>query len=236
MKRKKTQYPRSKHIFYLPVLIIRGVLWFPALIIVHFFLKMEVKGKDNLKNIPNGRVIFAANHSSEIDPYAFQYSLSFPSRFVPLYFVSLTKKYYSFSKFGLRSFIYGGILFRLMGAYPVYKGLNNFEKAFIHHINILKNNNSLLLFPEGRKNSNGIGSARPGIIFLSRHTHASVVPVKISGTNKLDLKTIFLRKRKITITYGKPISYLNFCPEKTDLTTEDMTHLAEQVLQKIKEL
>ncbi|HCC05659.1 TPA: hypothetical protein DEP58_05180 [Patescibacteria group bacterium] len=233
---KKELYKKPSHIFVIPVLIIRGILWFPALFLVHFFLRMEVKGKENLKDIPNGRVLFAANHSSEIDPYAFQYSLSFPSKFVPLYFVSLTTKYYPVAKFGLRSFIYGGLFFRLMGAYPVYKGLHDYESAFVNHIKILEKNHSVLIFPEGGMQKGQIGEARPGFIYLAKRTKATIVPVRILGTSNLNLKSIFSFQRKITIIFGKPISHTELLGEKEELSENELVKHAQTVMAIIKNL
>lgn len=233
-RNKNTILESSEHIYKFPVLIIRGILWFPALVLVRFLLKMEVKGKEYLENIPNGRVIFAANHCSEIDPYAFQYALTFPSKFVPLYFVSLTKKYYSFDKFGFRSFLYGGLFFRLMGAYPVYKGLHNFEKAFQHHIKILEMNHSILMFPEGRKHDAVIGEAKPGIIYLAKRTNSIIVPVKIEGTAKLDFLTILLRRRKITITFCKPIEQSVFIGKENTLSLDELKKYANDIMNEIK--
>ena len=236
MKEEKELYKNPMFIFEIPVLIIRGILWFPALFLVHFFLRMEVKGKENLRDIPNGRVLFAANHSSEIDPYAFQYSLSFPSKFVPLYFVSLTAKHYPVSKFGFRSFIYGGLFFQLMGAYPVYKGLRDYETAFVNHIRILEKNHSVLILPEGGMQKGQIGEARPGFIYLAKRTKAIIVPVRIAGTSNLNLKSIFSFQRKITIIFGKPISHTELRGEMEELSEYELKMYAQEIMKNVRNL
>lgn len=224
------------HIFVISVFIIRGILWFPALFLVHFLLRMEVKGKENLKDIPNGRVIFAANHCSEIDPFAFQYALSFPSKFLPLYFVSLTKNYYTFERFGFRSFFYGGLFFRLMGAYPVYKGLNDYEASFCNHIRILEKNHSVLMFPEGRKRDGKVVEARSGIILLAKRTKSIIVPVKISGNEEMNYKTTFQRKRKLKIIFGKPIDHTLFTIDDSLDPKQQYKAYAKQIMDNIESL
>ncbi len=224
------------HINVLSIFLIRAVLWIPAKIFVFGFLRMSVYGKENLKELKTGRVLFAANHVSEIDPFAFQYTLSFFCKFVPLYFVSLSKKYYSFSKYKFRSFIYGGLFFRLMGAYPVYKGLHDFEKAFVNHIKILQKNHSILIFPEGKMIRDGIGKAKPGIIFLAKRTNAKIVPIKIEGVEGLTFLDIIFMRKKITIKFGSPVESDVFTGKNEKLTTEEMTKWSEFIMHKVRSL
>ncbi len=229
---------KNYRIHVVSIFIIRAILWLPAQILLYFLLNMKVFGKENIENLRSGRVIFAANHFGELDPFAFQYTLSFFSKFVPLYFVSLQKNFYTFNKYKLRSFIYGGLFFRMMGAYPVYKGVGDFEKSLKHHIEILLKNHSVLMFPEGsiRKKKDVEIKAKPGIIYLAKRTNSVIVPVSIKGTGELTLKKIFLRKANVSITFGMPIYPDEFtgCAEK--LTRDEMVSLSKQVMSKIESL
>jgi 1-acyl-sn-glycerol-3-phosphate acyltransferase len=243
MKKENTNYEVENNviIYKYAVLFIRAILWIPALILTCFFLRLEVKGKENLKIVTTGRVIFAANHCSDLDPFVFQYALSFPSRFLPLYFVSLTKEHYTFRRFSFRSFFYGGILFKLMGAYPVYKGLNDYEKAFRNHIKILEMNHSLLMFPEGKKQDvqrqdGKIGNAKRGIILLAKKTQSIIIPVKIKGTSAVDCKSIFLRKRKVEVIFGKPINYNSFIIDDMSPHEQQYKEYAQKVHENIEAL
>ncbi len=234
MNKKET---KIYHINIVSIFIIRFILWFPALLFVHFLLRMKVEGKKNLGKTKSGKVIFAANHSSEIDPYAFQYTLSFFSRFVPLYFVSLSKKYYPYKKFKIRSYIYGGLFFRLMGAYPVYKGLHDFKKAFCNHIEILNRGHSILMFPEGKMVTTGEGDPKPGIIFLAKETNAEIVPVKIEGTSNLKFTDIIFMRKRIIIKFGNPIDSDVFTGADTNtLSLGEMKMWAEFIMKKIVDL
>ncbi len=228
LKEKEDIGPR--HIFVFPIYVIRIIVYPFAWLLLYFFLRMEVSGKENLQSIDDGRVIFAANHNSELDPFAFQYSLSFFSKFVPLYFVSLTKKYYPYEKYGIRSYFYGGLFFRLMGAYPVYKGLNNFECAFQHHINILEKSHTVLIFPEGVKGNGTIGRAKPGVIYLAKRTNSLIVPVKIEGTAKLTIWEILLRKRKLKISFGKQITPDSFPVSTKKFTVDELQNSADLLM------
>lgn len=233
LQASKVSVRGKTHIFVIPIYIIRLFLYPFAFLILHVFLRMEVRGRENILGLKDSRVIFAANHSSEIDPFAFQYTFSFFSKFVPLYFASLTKDYYKFSKYNLRSFCYGGLFFRFMGAYPVYKGLNNFEESLKHHIDILSANHPVLIFPEGEKRIGVPGKAHPGVIYLSKKVNAPVVPVKVSNTSSMNPWIIFLRKRKIRITFGTPIYPEQFYGELDSMSVEQLKNHASLLMEKI---
>ena len=233
---KDTNINTKYHIFVFTIYIVRLLMWLPVTFLVKFLIRMDVEGRDNLKDIPNGRVIFAGNHYSEVDPQAFQYALRFPSKFLPIYFVSLPKDYYTFKEYGLRSFFYGGIFFRLMGAYPVYKGLKDFDKAFYYHKRILDKNLSILIFPEGRRRRGKEPKAKPGVVYLAKKTDALVVPVKFEGVDNLTTSKILLRKSRVKITFGKPIHSGTFVGKNKDLTLDEMKYWSGEIMKIVDSL
>jgi len=205
------------HIFALSPALFHIVFWPVMRPLFWFFLRMEVRYTEKLLATEGKRVIFAVSHRNETDPVVLQYALPFWTRFLPIYFVSLSKEWYPFKKFGIRSLFYGGLVFKLMGAYPVYRGLRNFEVALQHHIDILEKNHSVVIFPEGRVSEDGtIGEAKPGYIFLAKRTQTPIVPVKIDGTFKLGFWSFLTRKHKVVVTFGDPID----CGELRDVDSE----------------
>jgi 1-acyl-sn-glycerol-3-phosphate acyltransferase len=195
---KKIKYYR-----YWPV-ILQSIIYFCTFIVFKIFCKFKVVGKENLIGVPK-KAIFAANHSSEWDPIMVRYALPFFSQFSPMYYVSLKKESYNSS--GWRQYFYGGKLFELLGAYPVYSGFGEYELALKHHINILNSGNTLCIFPEGKKTRDGsIGKARGGVAYLAYRTNTPVIPVTISGLYGLNLKYFLLRKITVTIHYSKPLT------------------------------
>ncbi len=207
-----TPDPRSEalksdaHIFWLPTTLFHILLWPFARILLLTFAKFTVTGTENLRLVHGKGTILAVNHSSEVDPVMVQYALPLLCKQVPLYFVSLTKKDYPFKKYGVRSLCYGGILFRLMGAYPVYRGIRNYELALGHHIRILNMGRSVCIFPEGKKTQTGdVGNAKPGFIYLSERTKSPIIPINMQGTFNITLKKFIARQHHIKIVIGKPI-------------------------------
>lgn len=193
-------------------MVLQTLIWIPTRIFFKIFYSYKVEGLENLKNLKSnnyfdnkkGGVIFAVNHSSELDPIMIPASLPFFSRLMPIFYVSREKNFYINS--GVKKHIYGGLFFRLWGAHNVFVGLNNFELALKHHIEILKSGKSLCIFPEGKKTPDGnIGRGKGGASFLAQRTNSTIVPVRIKGFHKSCLKRDFLRRKKIEVVFGKPI-------------------------------
>lgn len=81
------------------------------------------------------------------------------------------------------------------------------DSADIHAIKLsmqlLKDNQLLMIFPEGTRNGMAKGvKAKNGAVTIAMRTGAPVIPVGIKGNFKLF--------KKVIITIGKPISYENY--------------------------
>lgn len=184
------------------------LLWLPTRLILKFFCRFAVYGRRNLKGLPRTHgTIFVANHSSELDPPIVNAAFRFTSEHSPLFFASdQPESFKNTKKFGWRAYLYRPWFFKMLGAYPVYTGKRNFQEALPHQIALLEKGESLLFFPEGKRTPNGqVGKAHPGIGFLLHYTNAVIIPVAISGTYGISLKTFLLRKHTITVTFGTPI-------------------------------
>ncbi len=152
-----------------------------------------------------GAVIFASNHTSELDPILLPAAMSMFSRFLPMFYVSREKNFYD-SSHPLKRLFYGGLFFEFWGAYRTHVGLHDYETSLQAHLEILERGHSLSIFPEGKKSFDGIPhEGKGGAAFLSRKTNAPVVPVAISGTFKTSLLDFLLFKKHFRITFGKPI-------------------------------
>jgi len=205
-------YVKVKSIFYSKMLlpfywlypfILQNLIWVPTRLIFSFFLRLEIKGAENFTNLPAG-IIFANNHSSELDPFFVPACLPFLSRLSPVFYTSREKAFYQNS--GWRQFFYGGLFFKLWGAYSVLVGLHNFEKSLAVHIRILENGGSVNIFPEGKKTRDGnLGEAKGGVAYLAVMTGKPIIPVFVSGVLKITCWDFLLRRRKVTVSFGKPI-------------------------------
>jgi 1-acyl-sn-glycerol-3-phosphate acyltransferase len=167
------------------------------------FCSFEIRGLNNLTGSKTG-VIIASNHISELDPLLISACLPFFSRHMPLYYVSREKDFY---KNSWRSFMYGGTFFRMMGAYPAYVGLKNYHQALRHHLKIIQQNKDVVIFPMGKKyQQREPTKAKGGVAFLAQETKSPIVPVLIQGIENFSFRAFLSGKRKLTITFGKPLN------------------------------
>lgn len=179
------------------------MVWLPLRGLMIIFCSLEIKGIENLKKTKSN-MIFAANHLSEMDPLLLVSALPFFSKHFPIIYVSLVS--YKYQKLKWKQVLYGGVIFSMIGAYPTYKGLKNYELALPHHIQVLKAEKNVGIFPYGRIIRDIKGAkARGGVTFLSRKTNIPIIPVKITGTENFTIQNILSGKKKIIFTFGKPI-------------------------------
>ena len=116
----------------------------------------------------SGPVIYASNHQSHLDPPAAGLQVC-QRRFRSLARASL-----------FRVPILGWIIHGL-GAVPLARGAGDMA-AFKVALGVLKEGNSILLFPEGTRTRDGaLGEFKRGVILLQKHSKATVVPLAVEG-------------------------------------------------------
>ena len=202
--------------FLLSPLVLQKAIWHATRAALRFFCRFKVCGYDNLSDSINIRsylnakagrgVIFAANHSSEWDPILVPAALPFFSRLLPVFYVSRSRDFYKTS--GWRQVLYGGFLFKLWGAHAGVSGVRDYAQSLAPHLALLARGGSVLIFPEGRKTRDGNiqNEAHGGVAYLARATGAPVVPVRIFGDFNMSLADFLLRRRRIEVVFGTPIS------------------------------
>lgn len=216
-------------LYYIP-LFLQKVGYVVFFVLHKIFVKIEVKGRENLIGI-NKPVIFASNHTSELDVTASPLVLGFFSRFYPLYYVSDAKE--KFKSFGWRNYIYGGIFFNCLGGYSIHSGFKDYETSLETFIALLERGESVFIFPEGKRTVDGkLSRARGGLGFMVYETDATVVPVAINTFHEMNWKKYFGMTRKVTITILKPIKSEELI-EVDDPVVEDYQKASRKVLDKI---
>jgi 1-acyl-sn-glycerol-3-phosphate acyltransferase len=174
-----------------------------AKITVKIFYNFNIIGLENLRNISNG-AIFASNHTSELDPIVVTTAVPIGSGLLPLFYVSKDKTYYQHMNW--RRIFYGGLIFKLCGAYPSYSGTKDYEVSLRNHIKFLNDGHSLCIFPQGRRVRNGeVAKIRGGIGYLVERTDKPVVPVAIMDIPNRSFINTFIRRKTIHIRIGNPI-------------------------------
>ncbi len=189
--------------YFISPLILQSIAWTPTRLLLRMFVRFEIKGLEYLDGA-RAPFIFAPNHASELDPVLVPAGFDFFSQIGPIFYTSLPKKFYE--HLGWHRFFYGGLFFKIWGAFPIKAGYKDYEKALSDHVAIIRDGGSVCIFPEGGMTKDGtIGEGRGGVAYLSHATGAPIVPVGISGTFRLRLVDFFSRKKTISICYGKPM-------------------------------
>lgn len=230
----KTEFHREK---VLPKPLIKTVQRMAILIakpLFYYFGRLEIVGMEKIQNLPQS-VIFAGGHRHELDVAAIGTVLR-KTKFFPIHYVSMVKTKYK--AFGLRGrLFYGGLLFRMLGAYPVYKGAESLDEALANHNAILEHERSVVIYPEGKiTRDGGFIAARRGVGYLAAKHWKPVVPFTINGLWDLSLRQWLKRKRTIQIVFGDPIPPEALFSSPEGLTEREHQQAASQILNKIIEL
>lgn len=153
---------------------------------------IRVQGRENL---PEGAAVVCANHSSFTDPL---WILAW-ARFQKLPRTMAKKELFQNSLFGW--------FLGKLGAFPVDRG-NTDLTAIKTAFQTLKEENKLLIFPEGTRVRKGKTSeSHPGAIVIAHRMKAPIVPVYLSVK-----KGLF---RPVHLIFGSPYS-LDFGGRKPD--------------------
>jgi 1-acyl-sn-glycerol-3-phosphate acyltransferase len=158
-------------------------------IVVFPFGNWEVKGRENI--IEKGPFLVICNHLHIADPPIVAAS-------IPLKTVFMAKEELwqdGWSRFWVENF----------GAFPVSRG-GATREAVQRAEDWLKKGVSLIMFPEGgRSRSARLQTAFPGAAFLALRMNVPILPVSITGTEKLrNLKWSFFHRPRVTVTIGRP--------------------------------
>lgn len=167
--------------------------------------------------VPDGPVILAPNHFSNLDHFFAGLSLRRHIRFMAKSQLFVPPMDWVYSN--------GGV-------FPVMRGRAD-EEAMITAKTILANGGCMLMYCEGGRSRTGELADKPkrGIGRIALETGAPVVPIAIHGSSRvrnwrrLDLP-------KVTIQYGDPVSW----PVVEDPTREDQQAVADEVFSRIRAL
>jgi len=197
------------------------VNWFYyiAKTVVKVLLKLLTRWQVNdIGNVPSqGPVLVVANHINLADP--------------PLLGVSLGRRVRFMAKKELFHFRVIGFFMSSLGAFPVYRG--QLDRRALRQANqILADGQVLVIFPEGRRSHIGqLRSAFSGSALVALRSGAPILPVGITGTEKLRGIAWLLRRPRITVNIGR-----TFClptvgsrltkPELVKLTSYMMGQIA----------
>jgi 1-acyl-sn-glycerol-3-phosphate acyltransferase len=87
------------------------------------------------------------------------------------------------------------------------------------------------MFPEGARSLNGqLGPAFSGAALIAIRSRAPVLPIGVSGTEKIKGLAWLLRRHKVTVNIG-PSFYLE--QDGTRITNQELTEATDIIMKKI---
>lgn len=184
------------------------------------FYRFKVRNK---KFIPRkGPIIIVANHQSYMDPIAVGLAVPRPVKFMAkseLFSIPVLKN-----------------LVTWLNAFPVRRQTSD-RKAFKTAIQALNDGEVIGLFPEGtRVKGQQVGTVHPGAALMALKSEAALIPIGLSGTNKIipDGK-ILPRFPKIRAVVGPPIDYNDLKGKKDKNSLSRLTELIGQKLLEVSQ-
>jgi cytidylate kinase len=159
-------------------------------LLFRLFTHLEVAG---LEKIPQGGPLLVAfNHLAHLDAPLVLALLPWPVEtigLVDLYRVPVT-----------------GQLLRLYGTIPVHR--DQFDRQVIRRaLQVLAEGKVLALAPEARQSLTGaLERARQGVAYLALRSGAPILPVALTGTEKVYVEWKRLRRPRLTLTFGEVIT------------------------------
>ena len=131
-------------------------------------IKLEIHGHENL---PDGEtVVYMPNHQSDLD--------------WPIIFRSIPRQYLFLAKQELFDMFIFGTYMKLQKYIPIER--SNIKKSYKTYqliINLIKSGNSIVIYPEGTRSSDGkLQIFKPASFSILQETRVRVVPIAIDGS------------------------------------------------------
>jgi 1-acyl-sn-glycerol-3-phosphate acyltransferase len=191
----------------------RGLIRF----LVFSFAKWQVKGEENVPE--RGPLLIVSNHLHLADP--------------PIVAASIKLKAVIMAKEELFQQRWSRFWVKNFGAFPVRRhGVD--RKALRQAEQRLKQGFALIMFPEGSRSPNAkMRPALPGAALIAARLGVPILPVGISGSEKLKELKPGRRGRVITVNIGRPF---RLPPHEGKLTREDLGQMTDYMMRQVAAL
>ena len=186
-------------------------------LLLFLLTRWQVRGRENIP--AQGALLVVANHLNNADP--------------PLLGVSLSRKVVFMAKqelfrSRLSSYFVGGF-----GAFPVHRGRLD-KQAFRQADQLLAQGLVLVMFPEGKRSKSGqLQPASSGSALIALRSGAPILPVAITGTEKIKGVAWMLRRPAITVNIGHPFQ---LPPGSSKLTKVELAEVTNFIMGRVAEL
>ncbi|MFC2011338.1 lysophospholipid acyltransferase family protein [Chloroflexota bacterium] len=199
------------------------MLWFyyVARLIVRTWLRLftrwQVRGRENTPS--QGPLLVVANHLNLAD--------------VPLLGVSFDRKVIFMAKKELFHFRLIGHFIGILGAFPVHRGQLDRE-ALRQAERVLAEGLALVMFPEATRSKNTqLQPAFHGSALIALRSGAPILPIGITGTERIKGIGWWLHRPHITVNIGSP---LHLPPVSSKVTKTELAEFTNYIMGHIAEL
>ena len=177
----------------------------------------RVRGRENVPS--QGPLLIVSNHLNLTDP--------------PLLSISLGRTVIFMAKEELFRSKLSNYFIRGFGAFPVHRGQLD-KKALRQAQQVLAEGLALAMFPEGTRSHNAqLQPAFSGSALIAYRHGVPILPVGITGTEKIKGVAWLLRRPQITVNIGHPF-YLP--PVNSRLSKDELAKLTSGMMERIAEL
>jgi long-chain acyl-CoA synthetase len=180
--------------------------------LARLFAWIRVEGREHLAQIDRP-VIFAANHQSHMDTPVILAAL--PARLRYRTATAMAKEFFKPhffpAQYSRREWFTNSLNYYLstlfFNAFPLPQREAGARQTLRSIGDVLDSHCSVLIFPEGRRSMTGeIDRFRPGIGMIAARLNVPVVPVRITGLDKVLHPTWKMaRPGRVTVTFGAPL-------------------------------
>jgi 1-acyl-sn-glycerol-3-phosphate acyltransferase len=191
-----------------------------VIIILRLFTHWQVKGRENVPS--QGALLIVSNHLNLADP--------------PLVSVSLKRRVIFMAKEELFRSRFIGYFISSFGAFPVHRGQLD-RQALRQAENVLAEGLILAMFPEATRSKNAqLQRAFPGSALIALRHGVPIVPVAITGTERIKGLSWMLHRPQIIITFGQPFHLPSRYNRDGKASKEELTELTSFMMRHIAEL
>jgi 1-acyl-sn-glycerol-3-phosphate acyltransferase len=186
-------------------------------LLLRLLTRWQIRGRENVPG--EGPVLVVANHLNLADP--------------PLLGVSLGRYVTFMAKEELFRSRFTAYFIRSFGAFPVHRGQLD-RKAMYQARRVLADGLAMAMFPEGKRSKNArLQPAYSGSALIAVRSGVPILPVGITGTEKIKGPVWWLRRPRLTVNIGRPF---HLPPVNGKLTREELARSTGYMMERIADL